>query len=110
MTNAVELTVTLAIWFQTNCNTHFAASDGHIKQQCVVERICSVNHDLGDGYRLQLAVTNEVDRFEKELIVRKRHHPILGAIDVSLPVGTNLVTTAPSAPKVMIYPPTPKTP
>ncbi len=97
MTNAIEIAVTLAITFHTNCSTHGAWADGRIEQTCVVQRICSVDHDLGDGHRLQLAVTNEVDTFKRELKVRRRHHPILGSVEeMAAPV---------MPPKPIIYPP-----
>jgi hypothetical protein len=109
MTNLV---VTLMISFQTNCFTHSSYNDGRIGQRCVVERVCSVDHDLGDGHRLQLSVTNEIDTFEVEKIVRHHRHPILGRVEESIsPIVTNgpmaPYVALPTAPKAVIYPPTP---
>ncbi len=105
MTNLV---VVLIISFHTNCFTHGSYVDGRIQQHCVVERVCSVDHDLGDGHRLQLAVTNEIEVFERELLVRRRRHPILGSVEESIqPLVTNASTALFVPPKPIVYPPRP---
>src|SRR6266496_2288735 len=81
MTNAIELAVTLYITFQTNCFVNGGSADGTHSALCVVERVCRVDHDLGDGHRLMLCVTNEIMRYGKSFKVRTRKHPILGVTE-----------------------------
>jgi len=60
---------------------HSTFQDGRREARCVVERVCSIDHDLGDGARLQLSVTNVVEEFNQVYKVTTKHHPVLGVVE-----------------------------
>ena len=66
----------------------------------MVERVCKIDQDLGDGSRLQLCVTNELFRFNKTFKVRHEPHPILGVKEEEV-----AIENVPSAPTLIPPPP-----
>lgn len=106
-TNVIELAVTLCITFQTNCMVNGSSRDGTLSSQCVVERVCKIDKDLGDGQRLMICVTNEIMRFNRSSRRMMHFHPILGMTEEEIDVrdSSSMAPAPPSPPLLPQVPP-----
>ncbi len=101
---STNLIVVLVVTFHTNCFVHSTYQDGRREARCVVERVCSIDHDLGDGARLQLSVTNVVEEFNQVYKVTTKHHPILGAVEEKEGQKVQSLSTPPIPTPAIIFP------